>query len=232
MAESASVQDAELMAWRIQKWLQKVAQGCACEHEKESLANWLLEMCLYYAHLERSNDPQEIAVLAAERLWESIQSSNLTWRDDAGLKGLLHYIHQAVRFEMGRYYRQLQRDRAICVSLESITHLPDPNDLEQTIIEKLNWELIKDVIREAIQHLSPQQKLVVLLRLDGLEPREIAELVQLSRKQVNVVLSQAYARLRHLVFKRAESHSALAAALDQVFNIRPVSETKDDDEGT
>jgi RNA polymerase sigma factor (sigma-70 family) len=220
MTERESVHDTEEVAWRVQNWLSKVVQGCACEHEKDSLANWLLDVCLYYAHLEQPDDPQEIAVLATERLWQSIQQGNLSWRDDSGLSGLLHYIHQAVRFEIGRHRRQVQRDRAVIVPLDSIIHLHDPHDLEQTIAEEFDWQLLTEATRAAIQHLSPQQQMVVLLRLEGLEPREIAELVHIPRKQVNVVLSQAYARLRQLVFKQAETHPALAAALEQVFNIR------------
>jgi hypothetical protein len=137
MTEWESARRTEAVDWRIQDWLTKMAQGCACEREKEALADWLLEVCLYYAHLERLDDPQEIAVLATERLWQSVENGSLTWRDDSGLCGLMRYIRQAVRFEAGRHRRAVLRDRAVVAPLDDATHLPDPDDLETAVVERL-----------------------------------------------------------------------------------------------
>ena len=232
MTEWESARRMEALDWRIQDWLTKTAQGRACEREKEALADWLLEVCLYYAYLEQVDDPQEIAVLATERLWQSVENGSLTWRDDSGLCGLMRYIRQAVRFEAGRHRRAVQRDRAVVAPLDDALNLPDPDDLETMVVERLDWQRLTEATRAAIQHLSPQQQLVVQLRLEGLEPRDIAELVLIPRAQVNVVLSQAYARLRRLVLAQAETDPALAATLEQVFNIRFPSEAVEDDAGT
>ena len=233
MTEWESARRMEALDWRIQDWLTKTAQGRACEREKEALADWLLEVCLYYASLEQVDDPQEIAVLATERLWQSVENGSLTWRDDSGLCGLMRYIRQAVRFEAGRHRRAVQRDRAAVAPLDDAMHLPDPDDLETAVVERLSWQPLLEATRAAIQHLSPQQQLVVQLRMEGLEPRDIAELTHIPRAQVNVVLSHAYARLRRLVLTQAETDPALTAALEQVFNIRLTSEAPiEDDAGT
>jgi RNA polymerase sigma factor (sigma-70 family) len=232
MIEWESVHRTEAADWQIQTWLTKIAQGCACEREKESLANWLLEVCLYHAYLERVEEPQEIAVLTTERLWQSITSGALTWREDSGLSGLLRYIRQAVQFEIGRHRRSLQRDRTAVVPLESIIEMPDPDDYEHAVVERLDQEALTEATRAAIAHLSPQQQLVVRLRMEGLEPREIAEVVHIPRTQVNVVLAHAYARLRQILLAQAETNSALAATLEQVFNIRLTTEAASDGEGT
>jgi hypothetical protein len=137
MTEWESARRTEAVDWRIQDWLTKMAQGRACEREKEALADWLLEVCLYYAYLEQVDDPQEIAVLATERLWQSVVSGALTWRDDAGLGGIMRYIRQAVRFEAGRHRRAVLRDRAVVAPLDNARNLPDPDDLETMVVERL-----------------------------------------------------------------------------------------------
>jgi DNA-directed RNA polymerase specialized sigma24 family protein len=183
--------------------------------------------------LEQVDDPQEIAVLATERLWQSILSGALTWRDDAGLGGVMRYIRQAVRFEGGDRRAVALHRAPMTPRLEDAMHLPDPDDLETAVVERLSWQPLLEATRAAIQHLSPQQQLVVQLRMEGLEPRDIAELTHIPRAQVNVVLSHAYARLRRLVLTQAETDPALTAALEQVFNIRLTSEAPiEDDAGT
>lgn len=198
----------------------RVASKCASESEQELLANWLLETCLYYAHLLQASEPEEIAVVAAERLWESILTGKFAWQESAGRAGLLRYARQAVQFEIGRAYRSLARDHAAVVPIDAAIQVPDPSDVEATVVERLTWDTLTDALHNAMSCLSPQQQQVVQLRLDGLEPREIAQALHIPRTQVNVVLSQACARLRKHILQQAHSNTALAETLLQVFNIQ------------
>lgn len=198
----------------------RVASRRACEREQEFLANWLLETCLYYAYLSRCDDPQEIAVVAVERLWESILQGKLTRQEDTGLSGLLSYVCQAVRFEIGRVQRAQAREWAVVVPLDDALERPAPDDVEYEVVERLTWNAITDTVRGALGILSPQQRLAVQLRLEGLEPREIAEALNIPRTQANVVLSQAYARLRQHILLQAQTDPALADTLQHVFNIQ------------
>lgn len=203
----------------LSETLRRVELRLANEQEQEALANWLLESSLYYAYLESSDDPQEIAVITTERLWDSVLKGKLTWRDETGLSGLLRYVRQAVRFEIGRRLRTQTREWAAVVPLEDALERPAPTDVETEVVERLTWDTLTTAVRAALEILSPQQQQAVQLRLEGLEPREIAEALNIPRTQANVVLSQAYARLRAYLLQQAQTDLALAETLQQVFNI-------------
>lgn len=209
---------------RLSEAMMRVAQCRACERDQELVANWLLETCLYYAYLERSDEPQEIAVLTTERLWDSIANGKLTWQEDSGLGGLLRYVRQAVRFEIGRAARAQAREWAVVAPLEDALEKPAPSDVEAEVVERLTWRVMTDAVHAALSILSPQQQLAVQLRLEGLEPREIAETLNIPRTQANVVLSQAYARLRRHILQQAQGDPALAETLQQVFNVQLTTE--------
>ncbi|MFN4032234.1 MAG: sigma-70 family RNA polymerase sigma factor [Fimbriimonadales bacterium] len=211
----------------LREVMARVALKCASEREQELLANWLVETCLYYAHVLQASDPQEIAVVATERLWDSILAGKFTWQEDSGRSGLLSYVRQAVQFEIGHARRSAARDRAAVVSIDEAIQVPDPYDVETAVVEQLTWNTLTDAVRDAISRLSPQQQQVVQLRMEGLEPREIAQTLNIPRAQVNVVLSQAYARLRKHILQQARHDKALAETLLQVFNIQLTEASND-----
>jgi len=86
-------------------------------------------------------------------------------------------------------------------------------DITEMIAEQMDWETVLIALREELESLSAQQQLVIELRLAGLEPREIAQQTRIAREQVNVVLSQAYKRLRQQLQQRAQKQPVLAEAL-------------------
>lgn len=227
MNPSGVEQISETSAEQICYWIEKAREGTASEQQQERLANWLLETCLYYATLESAAEPQEIAVLTAERLWEAVRNGKLRWQEEVGLKGILAYIRRAVRYEIGRAQRNLVHDHAVIIPLDDARDTPAPDDIETEVVETLMWRPILEAVRKAIPTLSPQQQLIVQLHLEGLEPREIAETLNISRPQVNVVLSQVRARLRRYLLEQAQNDPALAESLRQVLNIQ-MSEGSDE----
>jgi RNA polymerase sigma factor (sigma-70 family) len=97
--------------------------------------------------------------------------------------------------------------------LEEALFKEDEMDITEMIAEQMDWETVLIALREELESLSAQQQLVIELRLAGLEPREIAQQTGIAREQVNVVLSQAYKRLRQQLQQRAQKQPVLAEAL-------------------
>jgi RNA polymerase sigma factor (sigma-70 family) len=200
-------------AWRIRYIFMRLEEGDACENEKEFLANWLLHQCLTAAYTVDAQEGDEIGVVAAEQLWQQIERGQLRWIAGAGLAGLLKYIRRHVVYVR----RQLLTEHAQFAQhnfpLEEALFKEDEMDITEMIAEQMDWETVLIALREELESLSAQQQLVIELRLAGLEPREIAQQTGIAREQVNVVLSQAYKRLRQQLQQRAQKQPVLAEAL-------------------
>jgi len=209
---------AEDWAWRVQRLFERVEEGQAEERDLETLADWLLEQCLTVAYTLNTPAAEEIGVLAAEQLWQQILQGKLRWIPNAGLSGLLLYIRRHVGFVLRQVHTERSHHTERHLPLDEALLIPDETDLVAMIGEQLDWQTVLDALHEEMQSLSAQQQLVVELRLLGLQPREIAAHTGIPRTQVNVVLSQAYARLRQKLERRAQQQPALAEALRTLFN--------------
>jgi RNA polymerase sigma factor (sigma-70 family) len=200
-------------AWRIRYIFMRLEEGDACENEKEFLANWLLQQCLTAAYTVDAQEGDEIGVVAAEQLWQQIERGQLRWIAGAGLASILKYIRRHVVYVR----RQLLTEHAQFAQhnfpLEEALFKEDEMDITEMIAEQMDWETVLIALREELESLSAQQQLVIELRLAGLEPREIAQQTGIAREQVNVVLSQAYKRLRQQLQQRAQKQPVLAEAL-------------------
>ncbi len=200
---------------RTAQLIEQVAGGTASETEADQLAQWLLQMTLYYAHLKRADDPEEVAVITTERLWIAVQEGRLKWNPEHGMPGILSYIQRAVEFTLYSEVRQQSQWAAVNLPYEdSLAHAVD--DPTEALTEKIFYEQVVEILRQFKQSLSVQQQLVLELRLEGLLPNEIAEITGIPRTQVNVVLSQAYKRLREMVAQSAQSNPALTELLNTV----------------
>jgi len=204
-------------AWRIQHIFRKLEEGRAEESELDFLASWLLQQCLTIAYTLDAHEGDEIGVVATEQLWQQIEQGKLRWMEGAGLAGILTYIRRHV----GYVLRQIHTERAQFAQrnlpLEEILYQKDETDLTEMIAEQMDWETVLNALQDEMSTLSPQQQLVIDLRLAGLEPKEIALQTGIPREQVNVVLSQAYRRLRQRIEQRARQQPVLAEALRSLF---------------
>ncbi len=197
--------------------LEQVACGTASEADADRLAQWFLELSLYYAYLKRANDPEEVAVITAERLWVAVRERKLAWDPEKGEAGLRSYIQRAVEMTIFNLWREESRWIAVNLPYEaSLAQASvDPTD---DLTEKIFYEQVMDILMQFKQSLSVQQLLVLELRLEGLLPNEIAEITGIPRTQVNVVLSQAYKRLRERALQAAQANPLLTEMLETLFN--------------
>lgn len=74
--------------------------------------------------------------------------------------------------------------------------------IEEQIILKEEQQERKELLRYALESLTPRQKEVILLRIDsGLSNREIAEITGVSDKRVRNIIYEATKRLREEIYR-------------------------------
>ncbi|MGB3779526.1 MAG: sigma-70 family RNA polymerase sigma factor [Tunicatimonas sp.] len=131
---------------------------------------------VYFSDEEDRKDAFQDVLL---QLWKSYgtfrgESSLVTWVYKIALRTLMHRVHHQSRMPTCHY----------CPEHEFV----NPADQEST-----------EIIRFALNRLSPSDKALVLLYLEGYQYREIAELLSLSATNVSTRLNRIKQKLKVII---------------------------------
>jgi RNA polymerase sigma-70 factor (ECF subfamily) len=154
---------------------------------------------VFYYFASRKLAPEECRDLTQEAFANAHRGIG-DYREEASVKTWLFRIAKNVLLNRRRELAAAKRQRAE-VSLDAEDQAPlDPPDSESLGPEGrlLQAEQVA-LVRDALASLPPQRRRCLILRLDGLKYREIADLLDISLQAVRSHLFQAREQLRDLL---------------------------------
>tara|TARA_R110001606_G_scaffold399236_1_gene582629 strand:- start:30486 stop:31043 length:558 start_codon:yes stop_codon:yes gene_type:complete len=141
-------------------------------------------MCLFASRILQ--DKEKGKDIAQEAFVKLCQKDNQDFEDNNALKAYLYVLVKNACISLIRKEKNLKS-----TSLEDVKHLP-----EQEFLNEVLREETYQLLRNAIQDLSPQATLVVKLALKGYRNLDIADELGVSINTVKTVKKRAYKTLR------------------------------------
>ena len=156
----------------------------------------LLHFAYFYLESEQASD--EIASIVFEGIWNNRKKLPLIERIEA-------YLFNSVKYKCLNYLRDNRRIHFQDLNSNEVYLVKEVEDPEGQVLHKE----FRMKIMESIEQLPPRCKMIFqLVREEGLKYKEVAELLEISVKTVEVQMGKALSRIRNDIRPYVESKDA------------------------
>lgn len=177
----------------------------ASPDEKTKFADWIWFHAFRCAG-KHSRDLQEeqqrdCATSAAGKVWDAWIVKQTPFISHVGQ--LVAYVDTVSRNEVVNYFRAQVRSARSLESLSEEECELGWEDAEAIALENLQNEHVKWQLLQALSELTPKQRQVLELHLEGLKPQEIADVLNTNSNQVRFLLHKARSKVK-LALERSD----------------------------
>lgn len=119
------------------------------------------------------------------------------------------YLNRLVRNHCFNVLRQLAQEKK-----SGAIHLKDVTDVDRSTIEQLDYRETESILNEAIEMLSPQQRMVYMLcHQQGHKYEEAAEKMNISHQTVHAYMKDALRKIREHFKRHSIEYSVFITVL-------------------